>query len=179
MKKWHKIVSSVLFLVIVGYGFLYTTQNKTIVKNNPQPAIVLPSTCHSTGVLPDAHCTPGEINKAVTQDTIHSTICVKGYTKTIRPPVSYTEPLKIQQIKAYGYSHTNPMDFEEDHFIPLEVGGSPTDPHNLWPEPRYTAPNSFDKDKVENLCNEKVCTGQITLAEAQKEIMRDWTAACQ
>jgi hypothetical protein len=26
-------------------------------------------------------------------------------------------------------------DFEEDHFIPLAVGGSPRSPKNLWPEP--------------------------------------------
>jgi len=37
-------------------------------------------------VLPNSHVTPGALNPSVTQANIHSTICVRGYTKTIRPP---------------------------------------------------------------------------------------------
>ena len=36
------------------------------------------------------------------------------------------------------YADTNPIsDYEEDHLIPLELGGSPTSPLNLWPEPGH------------------------------------------
>jgi len=53
--------------------------------------------------------------------------------------------------------------YEEDHLIPLEVGGNPTDPNNLWPEP-YAEPNGArDKDKVENFLHDEVCSGQMTL----------------
>jgi hypothetical protein len=76
----------------------------------PVPPLVTSSgaLCHPRavpgGVLPDAACTPGTANPDVTQATIGSTICRAGYTATIRPPASYTDALKRQQIVAYGGS---------------------------------------------------------------------------
>jgi hypothetical protein len=125
--------------------------------------------------LPDKGCTPGATDPRVTQANIQQTICVSGYTATIRPPSSYTTNLKIQQIKEYGYTDINTSDYEEDHLIPLEVGGAPSDPANLWPE-FGSIPNP--KDKIENLCHQKVCDGQISLSEAQIEIASDWRTAC-
>jgi hypothetical protein len=54
---------------------------------------------------------------------------------------------------------------QEDHLISLELGGNPTDPRNLWPEPY---PRAADVDKIENELNSEVCSGQLTLAEAQQ-----------
>ena len=51
----------------------------------------------------------------------------------IRPPVTYTTKLKLKQLRAMGLTG-HAAEYEEDHFIPLEVGGHPTDPRNLWPE---------------------------------------------
>ena len=132
--------------------------------------------CHIRGVLPDPNCTPGVIDSAVTQANISETICKSGYTKTVRPAASYTNKLKKQQIAAYGFTDTNLKDYEEDHLISLELGGSPTDPKNLWPEPG-SSPNA--KDHIENLCHKKVCNGEISLAKAQKEIASNWQTACQ
>jgi hypothetical protein len=131
--------------------------------------------------LPDPSCTPGVLNPDVTQDTIDSTICVSGWTSTIRPSTSYTNKLKAEGIVAYGYSDTTMADYEEDHFLPLELGGSPTDPANLWPEPRYATDSSgltsSSKDSVENKLKTAVCNGTVTLADAQNAIMTDWTTA--
>ena len=130
--------------------------------------------------LPDPNCTPGVLNPDVTQDTIDSTICVSGWTSTIRPPTSYTNPLKVQQIAEYGYSDTSTASYEEDHFVPLELGGNPTDPGNLWPEPRYddgSGYTSYNKDSVENALKKAVCNGTVTLADAQNAIMTNWTTA--
>ena len=125
--------------------------------------------------LPDRACTPGAIDPRVTQDNIGETICVSGYTTTVRPPTSYTTPLKVKQMAAYGWTGTT-SDYEEDHLIPLEVGGNPTDPNNLWPEP-YAEPNGArDKDKVENLLHSRVCSGQMTLADAQQLVASNWEA---
>lgn len=85
--------------------------------------------------LPDAAMTPGAVNPAVTQGTIGLTICRRGWTRTVRPSVGYTEPLKKMQIRAYGYADPRPWKYEEDHLIPLDLGGSPDSPRNLWPEP--------------------------------------------
>jgi hypothetical protein len=122
-------------------------------------------------VLPDPNCTPGVTNPNVTQDTIGETICRSGFTKTIRPPASYTSKLKREQINEYGYIDTSMRSYEEDHLISLELGGSPDDPKNLWPEP-HGSPN--EKDDVENYLNQQVCDGNMSLEEAQKEISTNW-----
>ena len=141
----------------------------------PSPTEAGGSACASVDGLPDRGCTPGVVDPRVTQDNIDQTICVSGYTKTVRPPTSYTTPLKIDQMALYGWTGST-ADYEEDHLIPLEVGGHPTDPKNLWPEP-YNVPNGArQKDKVENLLHSQVCSGQMTLADAQNLIATNWEA---
>lgn len=132
-------------------------------------------TCHlRPGPLPDPACTPGATNPQVTQENIASTICKSGWTATIRPPVGYTDRLKADGIRAYGYRETGMSGYEEDHLISLELGGAPSDPKNLWPEPG-ASPNP--KDKVENDLNHAVCGGRVKLADAQRAIATDWTTA--
>lgn len=112
----------------------------------------------------------GAFNPSVTQATINQTICVSGWTRTVRPSVTYTNALKKMQITAYGYKDTNMHDYEEDHFIPLELGGSPSSPQNLWPEPHTTSRAS---DILENRLRVEVCFGTITLKKGQTAIA-DW-----
>lgn len=131
---------------------------------------------HSATVLPTV---PGATNPAVTQATINKTICVRGWTATIRPPASYTTALKIKQLKALGWSDQSPADYEEDHLISLELGGNPTSEQNLWPQSYKTSPNAKDKDRVENQLKAQICAGKITLAQAQKDISGDWTKFIQ
>jgi hypothetical protein len=109
--------------------------------------------------------TPGALNPNVTQATIGSTICVRGWTKTIRPPTSYTNDLKQKQMREYGVGGSM-SDYQEDHLISLELGGHPTDPRNLWPEPR---PRAEEVDVIENELNDKVCSGELSLEEAQRK----------
>ena len=127
--------------------------------------------------LPDPACTPGALNPDVTQSTIGSTICVSGWTATIRPSTSYTNKLKVQGIADYGYADTSLSDYEEDHFLPLELGGAPKDPKNLWPEPHSGSENSYSKDRVENAVKKAVCADQVTLDDAQNAMLTDWTTA--
>ena len=131
------------------------------------------------GFLPNPSLTPGAINPRVTQENIKSTVCKKGYTASVRPPISYTEPLKKKDIALYGYAVTKLADYEMDHLIPLEVGGNPSDPKNLWPEPHNGEWNSFVKDSLENKINALVCEGQISLATGQDAFTTNWIAAYQ
>jgi hypothetical protein len=108
--------------------------------------------------------TPGVLNPDVRQETIGETICVLGWTRTIRPPTEYTSSLKIEQMREYGLGG-GASGYQEDHLISLELGGHPTDRRNLWPEPR---PHAEEVDRVENELNRKVCSGEITLAEGQR-----------
>jgi hypothetical protein len=108
--------------------------------------------------------TPGALNPDVTQATIASTICKRGWTRTVRPPVSYTNGLKKKGLRQYGLRGP-PSRFQEDHLISLELGGHPTDARNLWPEPY---PRAAAVDQIENDLNHRVCTGALTLTEAQR-----------
>lgn len=138
------------------------------------------STCSQSYLpLPDSSCTPGAYNPDVTQSNINSTICVSGWTATVRPPTSYTNPLKAQGIIDYGYSDTNMSDYEEDHLVPLELGGAPRDPRNLWPEPHYGTKTAYTKDGTETKLKNAVCAGTITLSAARSAIKNNWTTALQ
>jgi hypothetical protein len=108
--------------------------------------------------------TPGVLNPDVTQATIATTICRRGWTRTIRPPVSYTNSLKAKGIRAYRLRGP-PSAYQEDHLISLELGGDPVDPRNLWPEPY---PRAAAVDAIENELNRQVCSGELTLEEAQR-----------
>jgi hypothetical protein len=116
-------------------------------------------------VLASPSLTPGSLNPLVMQDTISSTICVRGWTSTVRPPADYTGALKLEQMAQYGETGP-PTAYQEDHLISLELGGNPTDPGNLWPEPY---PRAADVDKLENDLNAKVCSGELSLADAQRQ----------
>ncbi len=135
----------------------------------------------SGAVLPNSARTPGAINPSVTQATIGRTICVSGWTATIRPPSSLTTALKVAQL-ASGYTYkgdTATGDYEEDHLISLELGGAPSAEANLWPEP-YNAPEGARvKDQVENKLHTLICGGTITVATAQRAIATNWWVAYQ
>jgi len=139
----------------------------------PQPD---PGSCHATGSgklsEPDPSCSPGALNPAVTQATIGSTICVSGYSASVRPPERITAKEKLASMAAYG-DGGSPSDFEYDHLVSLELGGAANDPRNLWPEPGGS-PNP--KDSVENALHRLVCSGQMSLAQAQKIIATGWIA---
>ena len=137
----------------------------------PQPA---PGSCHPKGSgpysEPDPKCTPGALNPAVTQNTINQTICMSGWTKTVRPSTSVTEPEKLASMAAYG-ARGSPGNYEYDHLVSLELGGAVNDPRNLWPEPEGS-PNP--KDGVENALHRMVCDGEMSLMEAQHIIATAW-----
>jgi hypothetical protein len=123
------------------------------------------------GQLPDPRCTPGSIDPAITPAKIRSTICRKGWTRTVRPPETATEKFKYDvAYPAYGLGRPKT---ELDHLVPLELGGS-NDATNLWPE---YPPTPNPKDKVERALNIAVCDGKVSLARAQAVIAYDWMTA--
>lgn len=138
------------------------------------------ATCSSSFLPnPDPACTAGTYNPSVTQSTIGSTICVSGWTATVRPSTSYTNRLKTQGIADYGFADTSLSDYEEDHLVPLELGGAPSDPANLWPEPRYpvAGKTAANKDSIENTLKSRVCNHTTTLSAARSAIRTNWQTA--
>lgn len=119
--------------------------------------------------LPDHKLTPGD-TLPVSMDQV----CVPGYAHSARHVSNTT---KHHVYLEYGLPHHKPGEFEVDHLISLELGGS-NDIKNLWPESYHTRPwNAHVKDKLENRLHELVCTGKISLKEAQQTISKDWISA--
>ena len=188
-RRWTRLgtgaLGTVLLLSTVACTSTSSSTSTSTLPSSTLPGSTLPGStlpgpvgtiraggCHTRGVLPDPLCTPGAINPAVTQANIHSTICVAGFSTSIRPPSSYTDALKRTQMKEYGFTD-RPSAHEEDHLISLELGGNPTDPRNLWPEPG-ASPNP--KDRVEDAAHRAVCAGALSLTAAQQGIASDWVA---
>jgi hypothetical protein len=142
-----------------------------------------PSPIGSALGLPRQDLTPGAINPAATQDNLATTVCKPGWARSVRPPSAYTAALKLVQIVEYGYTDRNPSHYQEDHLVPLELGGAPRDRRNLWPEPNATtlldgsSVGSHQKDALEDALHAQVCAGSTTLAAAQLSIAGDWIAA--
>ena len=107
---------------------------------------------------------PGAYNLQVKQSTISSTVCVKGWTATVRPPQSYTSPIKRELLKSQNLPGTV-SDYQLDHLISLELGGSPRSRDNLWMEPIVQA---HRVDPVESALKRAVCDRDIRLSVAQK-----------
>lgn len=137
---------------------------------------LLASPANAALVIPDPAITPGALNPAVTQATIGKTICVPGYSAKVRPPARWTNKVKLAQMQQYGFASSWKMsDVEEDHAIPISIGGAPKDPRNLWPQPW---PMAKKKDVLENYLHREVCAHRMTLKAAQAAAMPDWVSWC-
>jgi len=124
------------------------------------------SGCVSVNAMPDSACTPGAILPDATKDQI----CQSGYSSSVRN-VPDTE--KTAVYAEYGITSHAPGQYEVDHLVSLELGGS-NDISNLWPEPADPRPGFHEKDKVENYLHDQVCSGAMSLQDAQVKIATDW-----
>jgi hypothetical protein len=117
------------------------------------------------GALPDPACTPGAV---MTKDL--DIICHHG-THDRRHVGASVHKLAFAE---YSISYPQPRGaFEVDHLIPLELGGANTI-ENLWAEPANPNPGFHQKDRVENYLHKQVCSGAMTIDEAQKIVANDW-----
>src|SRR5205085_5255947 len=132
--------------------------------------------CTTVGGLLDPECTPGALDLRVSSSTTAGTICRAGYTATVRPPVSVTDRIKREQMAAYGLAGQPLSAYELDHLISLELGGAPADVANLWPESWTGDGSAHQKDAVETHLKREVCTGAMSLSDAQRMIATDWLA---
>lgn len=117
------------------------------------------------GRLPDHGCTPGGVFRRATAGQV----CRSGYSRRAR---NVSESLKRRVYVSYGIRRHHPGEYEVDHLISLELGGSNSQ-KNLWPERQ---PGARSKDQVENALHAAVCEGAIALRRAQSKIAH-WTGA--
>jgi hypothetical protein len=116
---------------------------------------------------PDPACTPG----AIFPDVTATQVCVPGYARSVRDMSVET---KRQIYAEYGLGYPQaPGAYEVDHLVSLELAGS-NDIANLWPEAAQPTPGFHQKDGFEDWLHDQVCSGAISLADAQTEIATDW-----
>lgn len=129
------------------------------------------SGCVSQNALPDSACTPGAIFTNIAKEQI----CQPVYSQGVR---DVPNNVKDQVYAEYGITHHATGEYEVDHLISLELGGS-NDIANLWPEPADPRPGYHEKDQVENYLHDQVCAGAMSLQQAQIEIATNWQAVYQ
>ena len=161
IKIFLKINSKKTFSIIITLSILLIGPTPSFASYGIQTKT---SHCISSA-LPDTDCSPGDV---LTTDV--KTICTVGYTKTVRDVSTAT---KKKVYSEYDIPYSKHSDYEVDHIISLELGGS-NDISNLFPESYKIKDNAKIKDVFENYLHKQVCNGSIPINEAQKEISSDW-----
>jgi hypothetical protein len=192
-KKPHITITSLVILIIAVLYYLVTTySNNTGSTVNPGGATqVIPqsgstarkpdgsyawgkqsktSGCRAANGLPDSACTPGDV-----LETDANKVCKQGYAGSVR---NVPESEKNQVYAAYGITSHTAGQYEVDHLVSLELGGS-NDISNLWPEAASPKPGFHEKDKVENYLHDQVCSGKMSLPDAQYQAATNWLAVYQ
>ena len=171
------VVFVTLFLLIIGLYYSFSTKNQaqitpvnanysiTITPRSPGEKTKTEG-CVSVNALADTACTPGTVFPDVTTEEV----CTPGYSKKVR---NVPESVKKKVYAAYGVMTHTKGQYEVDHLISLELGGS-NDIANLWPEPAEPKPGFHQKDQVENYLHNQVCDGKESLRDAQIEISTNW-----
>jgi len=116
------------------------------------------------------------LNPDVDEDTIDRTICLSGYTKSVRPATSFTNGVKKKKMREAGIDETRISNYELDHIVPLELGGHPRKLSNLMLQPWEGEHGARAKDTLETRLRSLVCHGKLDLTDAQVCIAQDWEA---
>ena len=118
--------------------------------------------------VPRSDLTPGAVRAAAAADVC--SVQVSGNANVL--------PAVQRQVFAeYGIADAEPRGYEVDYLITPALGGS-EDIRNLWPQPYAGSPwNAYVKDALEDHLRDMVCSGQLDLATAQREISVNWIAA--
>lgn len=88
------------------------------------------------------------------------------------------ESVKEKVYAEYGIRTRTRGQYEVDHLVPLEGGGS-NSIANLFPQPARPAgggPGFHEKDQLENRMHDRVCAGSLDLRSAQRQVAKNWVA---
>ena len=171
--RWRRVILAalmVLALVATGAAALAAAPGLAAIGGPSKPLgpVTKTSGCRVRvhGTLPDRGCTPG----AVFTEATRARVCRRGYTKTVR---HVTEATKDRVYRSYGIRHRRPYEYEVDHLVALELGGSNAR-SNLWPEAYAGRRGARRKDVIENDLHSRICSGRMSLRRAQRLTAGDW-----
>ena len=172
MNRCGVAVVLALGLVLTGCGLLSPSTSTSQPAGQHQFGVqTKTSGCQAQGGLPDPGCTPGALMDGATVDKI----CQAGYASSVR---NVPQSEKDAVYAEYGIASHYAGEYEVDHLVSLELGGS-NDIANLWPEAASPTPGFHQKDQVENYLHDQVCSGAISLQQAQVEIATNWLQVYQ
>lgn len=121
------------------------------------------------GTVPDRNLTPGAFRPVSVSE-----VCSMPHEEVVR---RVPDSLRDQVLAEYGIKKSDAHEYEIDYLITPGLGGT-DDIHNLWPEPLQGHEwNALVKDALEERLHDLVCTHQIGLETAQRDIATDWIAA--
>jgi hypothetical protein len=156
-----------LLLILLAVGCGSDTKAPTAVANSssaPAPTTTSPA-LNPRLLHPNAVLTPGATITDITADKV----CADGYAQSVA-----AVPLALgdQVFSAYGLGDADRAEFELDHLIPVELGGS-NDITNLWPEPMLEAGKNgaIDKNAIETQLHDAVCAHHLKLDAAQAAVL--------
>ena len=85
-----------------------------------------------------------------------------------------TEEMERHVFSSYHIPWRRRPEFKVDHLIPVELGGADTI-DNLWPQSLSARPyNAQRKELLTQRLLTEIASGEMTLAQAQREIREDW-----
>jgi hypothetical protein len=161
----------IVLIVVLAAGLAYWAtfrRVEPVETGAAGPARTLPAAA-DLSFLPNPARTPGATLPVTPAD-----LCVPGYSRKVR---HVPEEVKQSAYRAYGIAQHAPGEYEVDHLVSLELGGSNA-VRNLWPQSYYTEPwNAHVKDQLENELHRRVCDGELDLATAQRDIAGNWIEA--
>lgn len=166
-----------LFLIIGGFYLLNQKQQQQSLVPTPTGTLGVlgvrtkTTGCQVRGPFPDPECSPG----AIFPDATKEHICVPGYAASVRNVPQSEKDLVYAE---YDITHHTRGEYEVDHIISLELGGS-NDIANLFPEAAQPTPGFHEKDMVENYLHDLVCSNKISLTQAQEVIRTNWVQVYQ
>lgn len=171
-RRYFGILALILALVMAFSACASASTTNDVGSGSHQFGVQTKTTgCQAHNGLPDSACTPGALMAGATVNQI----CQSGYSSSVR---NVTTAEKDQVYAEYGIASHFAGQYEVDHLVSLELGGS-NDIANLWPELASPTPGFHQKDQVENYLHSQVCNGSVSLATAQQEISTNWLGVYQ
>jgi hypothetical protein len=126
---------------------------------------------HDGAIGTDPACAPGQINRAVIRHTAQ-TICNRSWLAAagrLQPPASTKDDL-LYEYQLPG----NPLTYVAAPVIPVEDGGSPTSPRNLYPLHINGWGGQETRTLVADQVHDEICSDRITVARAASMLEGDW-----
>jgi hypothetical protein len=158
--RWALVGAALVFAALGIWAIRHEVRSpqvvSTLLESQPEP-------------IPDKQLTPGATLPVTTAE-----VCRFADTGETHPiPIS----MRQKVLQEYRTPESRASEYEVDFLITPGLGGA-EDIRNLWPEPySSTVWNAHVKDALEDRLHDMVCSGQLDLATAQRDIATDWISA--